>query len=393
MYRIIRIALLCICLFGNSVYAQQTMPSDKPVFTVDAANPTADKPQSKLWFQDACWWALLPRSNGPSLWQRTAQGWKEHTEINLVLKGIPGRADVWADKEGVTAVGVSEDSLVVFRLISSAPEQPWKATVLAVLKTPAKEDIETATITRDAAGEWWVAADGTTAVYAWHAAADGRKWSQAICLKNGIGKDDISAITSFPGAVMVTWSNQKEDAVQYRLHRNGHTANDWEAQAVVEAGNKTADDHLHTALTPDGTVWMVSKNSVDSNGCAQLVLRVRNPAGAWRNFPYAPRTAGAEPSRPVIIAVANSKLLLTGHTIYDKTGRNKDHIEFAQVDTTTGGILTRKQVVIAAAPSLQTGVNNCTVPKAPFPADAPWIVLASDGSGRVYEADLRQFFH
>ncbi|KAA2243357.1 hypothetical protein F0L74_12710 [Chitinophaga agrisoli] len=391
MHRIIKISLLCVSLFSSSVYAQ-TAPSDRPVFSVDAANPTADKPQSKLWFQDNCWWALLPRSNGPSLWQRTTGGWKEHPEVNGSLKAVPGRADVWADKDGVTAVGVAQDSLVVFRLTSSGPDKPWKATVLAVLKTPAKEDIETATIARDDAGEWWVAADGATTVYAWHAGAKGA-WSQAISMKRGIGKDDISVITALPGAVMVSWSNQKEDAVQYRLHRNGHAANDWEGQGIVEAGNKTADDHLHTALTADGTVWMVSKNSIDSNSCPQLVLRVRNPAGVWSNFPYAPRTAEAEPSRPVIIAVAQRGLLLTGHTIYDKTGRNKDRIEFAEIDTTRAGILVRKQVVIVADASLQARVNNCTVSRAPFPADAPWIVLASDETGRVYEADLRQYFH
>lgn len=390
MYKTIRTALLFTGLAAGQVHAQQTAPSDKPVFAVDTANPTADKPQSKLWFQEGCWWALLPRSNGPSLWQRTSKGWIEHPEINRLLKGLPGRADVWADKDGATAVGVSRDSLVVFRLTPAGKNKPWQATVLATLSTPGREDIETATITRDATGAWWVAADGTTSIYTWHA-PDGRSWSQAIPLQKGVSKDDICLITTVPGAVMVTWSNQQEEAIQYRLHRNGHAATDWEKTAIAEAGHKTADDHLHAALNRDGTVWITSKNSVDSTGYPQLVLRVRNQEGKWRNLPYAPRTVKAEPSRPVIIALPQGGML-EGHTIYDKTGRNKDRIEFAQVDTTAAIILVKQQVVIAPALSLHAKVNNCTVSKTPFPANAPWIILASDERGRVYEADLRAYF-
>ena len=50
-------------------------PTTSPAFQVDYPAPTADKPQSKLWFMDGCWWALLPRATGPSLWQRTETGW------------------------------------------------------------------------------------------------------------------------------------------------------------------------------------------------------------------------------------------------------------------------------------------------------------------------------
>ncbi|HEY0273431.1 MAG TPA: hypothetical protein VGC22_09620 [Chitinophaga sp.] len=81
-------------------------------------------------------------------------------------------------------------------------------------------------------------------------------------------------------------------------------------------------------------------------------------------------------------------LLLAGHTIYDKTGKYKDRIEFGQVDTTASGILVHRHVGIALDPALQAKVNNCTVAKAPFPEKGPWIVLASDKKGRVYEADL-----
>ena len=387
----LRVVIVLLFVYSAAAQAQGLSPLQvRPVFQVDFANPTADKPQSKLWYASSCWWALLPRASGPSLWQRTAGGWKEHPEVNRSLQGVPGRADVWADKDGVTAVGVTADSLVVFRLGAAKPDGEWSSRVLAVLRPPSKEDIETATIARDGKGEWWVAADGTTAIYAWHS-IDGKKWSAAILLKEGVNKDDISVVAALPGAVMISWSNQQDEAVQYRLHLDGHGESDWGQQGVVEAGNKTADDHLHTALTPDGTLWMVTKNSVDRNDNPQLVLRVRGRSGAWSNFPYAPRTAVAEPSRPVIMATSKAGLLLAGHTIYDKTSRYKDRIEFGRIDTTAAGILVNRQVVIMPEAELQAKVNNCTVSKAAFVDGAPWIVLASDEKGRVYEADLSRF--
>lgn len=386
--RIIKLSLLIALLLAG--YAQAQTPV-QPVLQVDYPYPTTDKPQSKLWYAGDCWWAILPRSGGPSLWQRTATGWKEHPEVYKALQGIPGRADVWADKDGVTAVGVTADSLVVFRLTAANPDGEWHSQVLATLHTPVKENIETATIARDAHGQWWVAADGNTSIYTW-SSANGLAWSQPLLLKAGVSKDDIAIITSIQEGVMVTWSNQVAEAVQYRVHKNGHAATDWEEQAIVEAGNKTADDHLHAALTSDGTVWMVTKNSLDSLTYPQLVLRVRAASGTWRNFPYAPRTAQSEPSRPVIITTPQKGLLLEGHTIYDKTDRYKDRIEFSRIDTTASAILTDKQVVIQPATALHAKVNDCTVSKAPFPADAPWIVLASDAEGRVYEADLRLLY-
>ena len=384
---LLKLTLLLLLPGMNNAQAQRSTPSQKPVFQVDYPYPTADKPQSKLWFREGCWWALLPRAGGPSLWQRRATGWQEHPEVFQSLKGVPGRADVWADADGITAVGVAVDSLVVFRLVNSKTGNTFTTQVLAVLKPATKENIETATIARDSKGAWWVAADGNNAVYVWYS-ADGKKWSNAINLKAGIDKDDICVVAPLPGAVLVSWSNQREDAVQYRLHTDGDEATNWTNEANIATGNKTADDHLHTALTKDGALWMVSKNSVDSNDFPQLVLRIRQPSGSWLNFPYAPRTASAEPSRPVIIATPQNGLLLEAHTIYDKSSRSKGRIVCSYIDTSAAAILTHTKVIIEPSPDLQTRINDCTVPKEPFPQRGPWIVLASDEKGRVYEADV-----
>jgi len=57
-----------------------------------------------------------------------------------VLRGLPGQADVWADEKTACAVLVEERRLAV-----------------ACLEWAGTGQLETATITRDAKGEWWMA--------------------------------------------------------------------------------------------------------------------------------------------------------------------------------------------------------------------------------------------
>jgi hypothetical protein len=159
----------------------------QPLFQVDYVSPTADKPQSKLWFMSGYWWAILPRSAGPSLWQRTDEGWVEHTKVTKALRGVPGQVDVWADDQKVTAVGVDDDSLTVFQLIRRKKSSVlrWKVRILAELFPPSgKYPLETATIVQDGGGAWWVAAIADGKVCVWHCSAKKAKLELSFCPGN-----------------------------------------------------------------------------------------------------------------------------------------------------------------------------------------------------------------
>ncbi len=359
------------------------------------STPTADKPQSKLWFMDSHWWALLPDSSGPTLWQRTDRGWKEHPEINNNLKGIPGRADVWYENRTVTAVGVSDSSLCIFRMIPrDAGGANWQARILGYLNMPQKyPNIETATIARDATGVWWVAADvGGKAIYVWNS-KDAVHWSN-IRVGEDVSSDDISCIVALKNAVVVIWSNQKTEAVYSREHINGQPVNNWSPIHTIASGNQTADDHINTAISANGTLWTATKNSVDKVGYPQLVLRVREPDGRWENDPYLTLGQYIGPSRPVVITTPDPDLILSGYTVYDHKNKKRydDRIVFGVIDTTSTEILVKRKEIIVPDPSLKIMINNITGPKHAFPSDGPWIILASDNKGDVFEADLRPFF-
>jgi hypothetical protein len=374
-----------------------------PSFQVDYPAPTADKPQSKLWFMDGCWWALLPRASGPSLWQRTDKGWKEHAEIASALKGLPGRADVWPGKSGVTAVAVADvkkvnQSATVFRLTRSSDSGKitWKPQVLAELTPPTPEDsIETATLVQDSEGILWVAAVAGTKVCVWASQAGGTAWSGPLVLAEGVYEDDICVITPQPGdQIGVIWSDQVRDGVLMRTHADGKRLKKWRKEEVVKMGGKTADDHLNTSLSADGTLWVASKNEVDATGKPQFTLRVRTRAGEWSNWPYGLRGSTTRPSRPIVVASEDGSCVLTGYGDNDRSipSPHDSRIVFSLVNPANPGEISPPRPVIVPAKAHKSVVHNVTGPRNPFPQDAPWIVLASDAQGRVYEADLRKVF-
>ena len=160
-----------------------------PVFQGDAANPTRDKPQSKLWFAHGSWWAWLPTATGSAIWRRAASGvWQRQANLDAALSGLPGRADVWAEGHAVRAVLVAATRLAVVELqydaavggyLPLAVPTQWQLEVPA----PAQErsdnpEIETATIARDGGGRWWIA-------YPWLR----RMWVRAFARFVGPGMD------------------------------------------------------------------------------------------------------------------------------------------------------------------------------------------------------------
>lgn len=385
------------------VYAAEFTATANPVFQVDYPSPTADKPKSKLWFMDGCWWALLPRASGPSLWQRTDDGWKEQVEIAGTLRGQPGRADVWPGARSVTAVAVAEldksnPSIGVFRLLrgESATDTAWKPSTLGTLLPPVPEDrIETTTIAQDRLGTFWVAAVAGVQVCVWQSTSGGMHWSAPTVLAEGVAPDDICAVTPLPGGdTGVIWSDQIREAFLMRVHTAGAPAEEWREEEVIQMGGKAADDHLNTVLTPDGTLWLASKNEVDTAGKPQFTLHARNRDGAWRNWPYGVRTETTRPSRPIVVASTDGSVVLTGYGDNDRAlpSPHASRIVFARVRPDQPEAVEEPRTVIAPDAAYNSVIQNVTGPGAPFPVDAPWIVLASDQEGRVFEADLRGAF-
>lgn len=355
----------------------------EPVLQTGVADATKDKPQSKLWFAQGTWWAWLPSTDGSAIWRRSEKGWRRQVGLDGALRGLPGQADVWADGQEAAAVLVEKQRLAFVRLrfVAGAYVAVGKPALFAL---SAEHKTETATLVRDESGRWWIAYDHGRRMFV-RASADesGERWLEPFAIsKEKTDTDDICSIAALPGGVGVIWSDQASDTVWFRFHSSRQAVTKWSPMEVVAQGNRTADDHFHSALAADGTLFVTTKNSLDTMGQPQLVLRVRDAAGKWSNYPYALRTAAGEPSRPIALMGEGRLHLL--HSLYRRKGLGSvvvglhTPVKPLRLDGAA-------EVVIESA----MGVNNVTGSKAALPEGAEWIVLGSDGKGGVYEGVLR----
>ena len=370
----------------------------EPVIKTGVAAATQDKPQCKLWFAHAQWWAWLPDPDGSAVYARTPSGWKRLTHLDDYLKGLPMRADVWPCPDSVRAVLVGNDRLATVDLIYDAVnltyrpgrlrhEFRWTTTVHRNINAIRDESVETATICQDGSGRWWIAFDRGRSIFVTSTVdSAGLRWNPSVALATDVMPDDIGSLYSLPDRTGVIWSNQRQDSVVAREHLNGSAPEEWSDPICIQQGGRTADDHLHCAVAGNGTLFVASKNSVDQINQPQQILRIRHPGGTWTNHGYATLTADSSPTRPIAITGGTPEQLFLLHTVSrnDATGLTSIiagmTTSIDQVDLTGRPI----DLIVADQP-----VNNVTVPRHAFPENAPWIVLASDLSGNVYEADLR----
>ncbi|MCH2204090.1 MAG: hypothetical protein MK102_19165 [Fuerstiella sp.] len=358
----------------------------QPVFRLDVPDPTADKPQSKIWYSRGCWWTCLPTLNGNQIWHRTAAGWSQVDDSFSPVRGLFGHGDVCAEQDQVQIVLVSPQELTVVVMsydegrsgyVKASPPTTWTIT--------ADGGVETATITKDATGRLWVAWDAGQSI--WARASNGPAgvaWTDPILLGSHTSKDDICAITNLPGGVGTIWTNQNTDSVLFRFHHDGAAADIWDQAQIVARGSKTADDHLNCAVTEDGTLYVATKTSLDTLNRPQLSLRQRDPNGQWQSHPYAALSPHAVPTRPIVLVSSRPQQLVLCHTFYGND-EQKERVNSIR------GLFCRHpnpDPAIAGIDLLQasTGLSNVTGCKSSLPINVPSIVLASDQNGHVYEA-------
>lgn len=378
---LILIGIPIFLLVEDQVFAQEL--EVKPVFKVDFKDPTQDKPQSKIWFSAGAWWAILPDSIGPQVWKRNEGEWIEEENLNIELRSLPGKADVFSEGGNQFIVLVGDCELKFLRLKTTSKSIRMEL-VNSIPIPPDCHEIETATITKDDSGTLWVGSDWNEQVLVWSSTDQGKTWSQPAFLGDSISKDDISVVSRIKGGISVVWSNQLEEAIYERVYLNNEL--DWSGLITVSKGNKTADDHLNSTLLEDGRLILVTKNSVDQNGQPQFVLRVREEEGKWTDFPYVNLTEETSPTRPVTTHLPNG-MIIEAHTIGFPDGS-------AEISVNEVRIVSNQPLEVREIIRLKSAngahLNNVTFSKQDYRGipDGPWLILLSDRNGNIYEFDL-----
>lgn len=366
---------------ANQVLSKRYKPSNTiaygfksitPLSPVDISTNTGEKPQSKVWFHEGKYWAVLPNSSGTHLWRLDGSAW---TEVLRLSPKTTSKADcrLVGDIAHVLLFQGASSQLVSLEYSSAAGAYQLWSKRTSTVGLNFDKGVETATIDIDGNGRMWLASDGVNDIYVRWSDAPYTNWSAPITVASGVTSDDIGAIISLPGKIGVLWSNQNTRRFGFSTHADGASPGSWSsdevpaAQSALEVGAGMADDHLNMAAASDGTLYCAVKTGYDSKGYPQVAMLVRHPNGNWDNL-YQVSEKG---TRPIVIL---------------NEAKGKVRVIYTSGDS-GGSILYRESAIspISFSPELTLisggKYNNPTSTKDNFTSDI--VVLASSSTQAV----------
>lgn len=271
------------------------------VAAISNAGSTGEKPQSKVWEHGGDWWSVLGDGSGTWLWRLDGDAWSPVVQLT---NNTSTAADVKVVGE-LAHVLLFQGSSSQFATLEYGPSGYgfWSAQP-NVINIGLGSGVETATIDVDSTGRLWVAYDRSSTIEVRYADGNYTTFSNPITVASGITSDDICSIIAMPGGTVgVFWSNQNAKRFGFRTHVDGTNPNTWTAdevpasQSAQSTGKGFADDHMHLAVSANGTLYAAVKTSYDSGGYPSIALLVRRPNGVWDNV-YTVDNSG---TRPVVV--------------------------------------------------------------------------------------------
>ncbi|MEO7912874.1 MAG: Ig-like domain-containing protein [Roseiflexaceae bacterium] len=363
-------------------------------------DPTADKPQSKLWYNDGSWWAIMfnqPAANWqiykltwPSAWNPTGL---------VVDTRAKSRADVlWDGSKLFIAAAVrfsSSNQALLSRYSYDAGSDTYSLDAPAVAIMTGST--ETLAIDKDTTGRLWIAYTQNKKVYVNASDATGMIWGTPFQLPGSgtLGVDDIASVVAYKDqagpSVGVLWSSHGAASAASSMNFARHTDSDapgiWQAveQIYGGVGSCLADDHFNLkSLQADpstGALFAAVKTSAGDSGCPSsftdaILLVVRNPNNTWKWTTFGTTTDNH--TRPLVLLDSDNRMVYM----------------FATAPTSCGTIYMKSTSM--ADPSFASGLgtpfvsangacmNNATSTKQPVTTSSGLVVLVSDETDKYY---------
>jgi Bacterial Ig domain len=362
---------------------------------------TAEKPESKLWWNDGIWWASLhhdaTRTYHIYRLNIANQTW---VDTGVVLDNRPNtRADtlwdgthlyvsshVWA-ASGSASGAANATRLYRFSYNAGTDTYSLDSGFPVNINTVRSEAL---TIAKDSTGQLWatwtqsvtVAGVVRRQVYVNRTTGSDTAWGTPFQLPGSpnVANDDISAVVAFGGnKIGVMWSNQNTDTMSFAIHDDAALDGTWQAPVAALSGNNNADDHINLKTTADGRVFAAVKTSQTSGTATLLTLLVRNPAnGSWSSHPFARKSENV--TRPIVVIDEPGATVHVffaregGGPVYEKTSP-LNNISFP---TGFGPIVMRD------TDPMEDEINNPTSTKQNVSATTDLVVAASNSFTKRY---------
>jgi trimeric autotransporter adhesin len=357
-------------------------------------DPTAEKPESKLWFNDGTWWGSLwdTASNRYEI-HRLNTGTQTWVSSNVAIDGrSTSRADaLWdgaklyvASHVAGSPAGNNPANLYRYSYSSATDTYTLDPGFPQLISNQRSESL---VIDKDSTGQLWATwtQNGSNGREVWvnRTTSGDSGWGTPFELPvNGtnVDNDDISSVIAFGGnRIGVFWSNQKGSSFHFAVHDDAAADTTWGSSVGVFPGAGNADDHINLkSLLTDGSgrVFAVVKTSRTGGSDPSIVLLERSTSAVWT--PHTIWTKGNDLTRPIVLLdTTNNRVHAfaakeSGGPIYTKTSPLSS-IGFASGLGTT--------VMLDAS---HDDLNNPTSTKQNVTSTTGLVVLASNDSTERY---------
>ncbi|MFR9776596.1 hypothetical protein ACL02O_11130 [Micromonospora sp. MS34] len=384
-----------------------------PSTSGDGSAATGEKPESKLWWNDGAWWAVLFHTGSQThhifRLDRSTEQW---VDTGTVVDNRPKtRSDVlWDGTRLYISSHVRASSST--SASSGNPARLYRFSYNAATKTYTGDtgfpvqitnySSETLTIDKDSTGTLWATWTQGSKVYVNNTTGGDAVWGTPLALPiaaaSGLSSDDISSVVSFGGTrVGVMWSNQVKSAMYFAERTDGASRSSWDVTRTAVQGPNSADDHINLkSLQADasGRVFAVIKTGLDDAGATSsaplIMLLARDPStGNWSSYP-AGRISDCH-TRPVLLLDSEHQTLYVFMTAPDSGCPYSGYPGTIFMKSSPMGSIAfpagRGTPVIrdAASPNM----NNVTTTKQSVSSATGMVVMASnDATQRYWHADL-----
>ena len=391
------LATLLVALMTLQVQGAPAARAAEPVTYAGPSYPnvgfaaSADKPQSKLWYNDGSWWALMTASGGVFIHRLGADHVWRNTNA-LVDERIASTGDaLWDGSKLHVGSRVSGGAMRVVRFSYSGGTYTRDA---GYPKQIASGGTESMSIAKDSTGRLWATytQGSPRRVYVASTATDGVTWSAPFLVPvpdNTVNSDDIAGIVAFAGRIGVMWSDQDNDVMRFAVHLDSAApTTGWTVEDAL-SGPNLADDHLNLkSLQGDnsGRIFAAVKTSRGDAGEPSTdpsVVVLQRPAagGTWARATAS--TVGDKLTRPQIaLDSTNSRLYVllsteSGGTVYYRS---------SPLSTLAFSGTAKSTPFIRATGA---SINDATTTKQTVNATTGLVVLATDkDAGRYYHGEM-----
>ncbi len=281
-------------------------------------NPTGEKPQSKLWFNDGTWWASMFNRTVEEYhiyrYDRATHTWSDTG--TLIDERNSSKADTLWDgthlyvaSVGAQPTNTSHGARILRYSYDPTTKRYTRDPGFPVTITSG--GLETIVLDKDTTGKLWVTYTQNKKVYVNRTLSNDQTWGTPFVLPvkgTSVTADDISAVVAFDSQIGVMWSNQVDSAMYFATHTDGDPDNVWQGSRTAIQGPNYADDHISLrslqATDSSGRVFAAVKTSLNDlpnpNPNAPLnLLLVRDRDGNWTNHVFG--RVGDNHTRPIVM--------------------------------------------------------------------------------------------